>query len=103
MKKLICTLNIVFPILSNAQTAIIKTDINRNIGGIAPKIYGIFMEPIEFSGRRFGLPDTVIYNTMYGNPYDPSSPLADENGFRKDYIGAMKELKITNMRCPGSN
>ncbi|MGA8263563.1 MAG: alpha-L-arabinofuranosidase C-terminal domain-containing protein, partial [Ignavibacteriaceae bacterium] len=42
-------------------------------------------------------------NTVYGNLYDPSSPLADQNGFRKDYIDAMKELKITNMRWPGGN
>jgi alpha-N-arabinofuranosidase len=35
--------------------------------------------------------------------YDPSSPLADENGFRKDYIDAMRELKVTNIRWPGGN
>jgi alpha-N-arabinofuranosidase len=29
--------------------------------------------------------------------------LADENGFRKDYIDAMRELKVTNMRWPGGN
>ena len=50
-----------------------------------------------------GLPDSVNFNTLYGNLYDPSSPLADANGFRKDYIDAMKELKITNMRWPGGN
>ncbi|HEV8271033.1 MAG TPA: alpha-L-arabinofuranosidase C-terminal domain-containing protein, partial [Chitinophagaceae bacterium] len=37
------------------------------------------------------------------NLYDPKSPLANEDGFRKDYIDAMKELKITNMRWPGGN
>jgi alpha-N-arabinofuranosidase len=63
----------------------------------------VFMEPIHFSGRRMGLPDTVDFNTLYGSLYDPSSPLADENGFRKDYIEAMRELKITNMRWPGGN
>jgi alpha-N-arabinofuranosidase len=35
--------------------------------------------------------------------YDPSSSIADENGFRKDYIDAMRELRITNMRWPGGN
>jgi alpha-N-arabinofuranosidase len=49
------------------------------------------------------LPDTVNFNTLYGNLYDPRSPLADANGFRKDYIDAMRELKITNMRWPGGN
>jgi alpha-N-arabinofuranosidase len=87
----------------SAQTAKIKIDKDRIIGEIDPKIYGVFMEPIEFNGKRMGLPDTVSFNTLYGNLYDPSSPLADENGFRKDYTEAMKELKVTNMRWPGGN
>jgi alpha-N-arabinofuranosidase len=86
-----------------AQTAKIKIDVTRIVGEIDPKIYGVFMEPIHFNGKMMGLPDTVDINTLYGNLYDPSSPLADENGFRKDYIDAMKELKITNMRWPGGN
>jgi alpha-N-arabinofuranosidase len=61
------------------------------------------MEPIQFNRGRPGTPDAVSFNTLYGALYDPSSPLADENGFRKDYISAMKELKITNMRWPGGN
>ncbi len=92
-----------FPLHVHAQTAKIKIDIDRTIGEVNPKIYGVFMEPISFSGRRMGLPDTIQFNTMYGSLYDPSSPLADENGFRKDYIEAMRELKITNMRWPGGN
>jgi alpha-N-arabinofuranosidase len=103
MKKLFLTLVLALPFSLLAQTARIKIDVDRTIGEIDPKIYGVFMEPIHFSGRRMGLPDTVSFNTLYGNLYDPSSPLADENGFRKDYIEAMKELKITNMRWPGGN
>jgi len=86
-----------------AQSATIKIDVDRVISDIDPKIYGVFMEPIHFNGRRMGLPDTVDFNTLYGTLYDPKSPLADENGFRKDYIDAMRELKITNMRWPGGN
>lgn len=103
MKKFFFTLLAALPFLMSAQTAKIKIDIDRTIGEIDPKIYGVFMEPIQFSGKRMGLPDTVSFNTLYGNLYDPSSPLADENGFRKDYIDAMKELRITNMRWPGGN
>ncbi len=103
MKKLLFTLLVALPVFLSAQTAKIKIDIDRTIGEIDPKIYGVFMEPIHFNGRRMGLPDTVSFNTVYGNLYDPSSPLADENGFRKDYIEAMKELNITNMRWPGGN
>jgi alpha-L-arabinofuranosidase len=103
MKKLLFTLLLTISFSVFAQTAKIKIDVNRTIGEIDPKIYGVFMEPIHFNGRRMGLPDTVDFNTLYGNLYDPSSPLADGNGFRKDYINAMKELKVTNMRWPGGN
>ncbi|MEG8988590.1 alpha-L-arabinofuranosidase C-terminal domain-containing protein [Ignavibacteria bacterium 4148-Me] len=102
MKKFIIVSLVLFSSLF-AQTAKIKIDIDRKIGEIDPKIYGVFMEPINFSGRRMGLPDTVFFSTLYGNLYDPKSPLADENGFRKDYIEAMRELKITNIRWPGGN
>lgn len=84
-------------------TAVIKIDPDRIISEIDPRIYGVFMEPIHLNGARVGLPDTADFNTLYGTLYDPSSPLADANGFRKDYTDAMKELKITNMRWPGGN
>ena len=103
MKKLLLILLLALPHSLFAQTAVIKIDVDRTIGEIDPNIYGVFMEPIHFNGRRMGLPDTLEFNTLYGNLYDPSSPLADENGFRKDYIDAMKELKVTNMRWPGGN
>ncbi|MBN1406643.1 MAG: hypothetical protein JW956_02575 [Calditrichaceae bacterium] len=103
MKKIIITLLITLSCTAFAQDAKIKIDTERIIGEIDPKIYGVFMEPINFSGRRMGLPDTAMFSTLYGPLYDPSSPLANEDGFRKDYIDAMKELKITNMRWPGGN
>ena len=103
MKKLTITILLLLPLCLFGQTATIKIDIDRTVGVIDPKIYGVFMEPIHFNGKRLGLPDTVDFNTLYGSLYDPSSRLADENGFRKDYIDAMRELKITNMRWPGGN
>ncbi len=103
MKNTIFALFLTFPLSLFAQTAKVKFDADRLIGEIAPKIYGVFMEPIQFSGRRSGLPDATSYNALYGNLYDPTSPLADANGFRKDYIDAIKELGITNMRWPGRN
>jgi len=102
MKKILLALLMVSPWFVNAQNAKIKIDAERSIGEIDPKIYGVFMEPIQISGRR-GLPDSPKLNTLYGTLYNPASPLADENGFRKDFIDAMKELKITNMRWPGGN
>ncbi len=103
MKKLFFYLLLVFPIRMFAQNAKIKIDVDRTISEIDPKIYGVFMEPIHLTGRRLGLPDSVNFNTLYGNLYDPASPLANSDGFRKDYIDAMKELKVTNMRWPGGN
>ena len=103
MKKLLLFVLFALPLPLSAQIARIKIDVDRTIGEIDPRIYGVFMEPIHFRGRMMGLPDTVSFNTMYGNLYDPASSLADENGFRKDYIEAARELRITNMRWPGGN
>ncbi len=103
MKKIFFTLLSAFPLYLCAQNATIKIDVNRAIGEIDPNIYGVFMEPIHFNGRRMGLPDSVDFNTLYGNLYDPSSPLANADGFRKDYVDALKELKVANMRWPGGN
>ncbi|MEP6951034.1 MAG: alpha-L-arabinofuranosidase C-terminal domain-containing protein [Ginsengibacter sp.] len=103
MKKNLFTLLSLLPLSLLAQNATIKIDVDRTIGEIDRNIYGVFMEPIHFNGRRMGLPDSVEFNTLYGNLYDPSSPLANEDGFRKDYIDALKELKVTNMRWPGGN
>jgi alpha-L-arabinofuranosidase len=103
MKKLILLFLTTIPFLISAQTAKIKIDVDRIISEIDPNIYGVFMEPIHFNGKMIGLPDSVSFNTLYGTLYDPNSPLADANGFRKDYIEAMKELKVTNMRWPGGN
>lgn len=86
-----------------AQTATIKIDIERPIGEIDPKIYGVFMEPIHFSRPMPGQEEIVSGNTLYGPLYNPDSRLADENGFNKDFIEAARELKITNMRRPGGN
>ena len=83
MKKLFFTVVSFLPLSLFAQNATIKIDVNRKISDIDPKIYGVFMEPITISGRR-GLPDSPMVSTLYGNLYDPSSPLADADGFRKD-------------------
>jgi alpha-N-arabinofuranosidase len=75
--------------LSSQPTATIKIDLDRKIGEVDPKIYGAFIEPIR--------------NIVYGSIYDPASPLADENGFRKDYLQLVRELKIPVVRWPGGN
>ncbi len=75
--------------LTAQEPAVIKIDFDRKIDQVAPNIYSAFVEPIR----------TVVY----GNIYDPKSPLADENGFRKDFIDFAKELNIRSVRWPGGN
>ncbi|KAL2131353.1 hypothetical protein VTI74DRAFT_5242 [Chaetomium olivicolor] len=61
----------------------------NKIARIDDNIYGGFTEHM---GR-----------CIYGGIYDPGNPLSDENGFRKDVIEALKELKVPVVRYPGGN
>jgi alpha-N-arabinofuranosidase len=73
--------------LHSQEPAAIKIDFDRKIGAVDPNIYGSFIESM------------VVYRGIY----EPSSPLADENGFRKDFIQIVKELNIPVVRWPGGN
>jgi alpha-N-arabinofuranosidase len=92
LRSLICCMilsGLVSGNLLSQEPAVIKIDFDRKTGIVDPNIYSAFVEPIR----------TVVYGTIY----DPSSPLADENGFRKDFIQLIKELKIRTLRWPGGN
>ena len=52
-----------------------------------PMIFGGFLE-------HFG-------DQIYGGVFEPNSPLADKDGFRKDVVAALKELNTTAVRWPG--
>ncbi|HTY00416.1 MAG TPA: alpha-L-arabinofuranosidase C-terminal domain-containing protein, partial [Bacteroidota bacterium] len=93
---------LVYPLALSAQQARISIDTSRVIGAIDPKIYGMFMEPIQFNPGRFG-PNDLPRNTLYGTVYNPGSPFANKDGFDTRYIEAARELKITNIRWPGGN
>jgi alpha-L-arabinofuranosidase len=67
----------------------ITLDTNHVIGEISPLLFGGFAEHI---GR-----------CIYGGIYDVGSPLADERGFRRDCVAALKEMGITILRYPGGN
>lgn len=75
--------------LMSQGNAVIKIDFDRTIGTVDRNIYGTFVEPIR--------------NVVYGSIYDPASPFADENGFRKDFVRLVRELKIPVVRWPGGN
>ena len=64
-------------------------DKDFRIGRIDDRIYGSF---IEHLGRA-----------VYGGIYEPGHPLADEQGFRKDVIDAVKKLGVPIVRYPGGN
>ena len=59
------------------------------IGVVDPKLYGAFLEHL---GRA-----------IYGGVYEPGHPKADENGFRKDVIGLIRELGTPIVRYTGGN
>jgi alpha-N-arabinofuranosidase len=67
----------------------IKIDPERIIGEIDRNIFGGFAEHL---GR-----------CIYGGIYEPGSPLADEQGFRKDVLDALRRLRIPIVRYPGGN
>ena len=94
MKRLLTIVALGVSFIASAQNALIRFDKDRPTGEIDRNIYGVFMEPI---GRANGS------NIVYGPLYDPSSPLANSDGFRTDVIDAMRELQIPNMRWPGGN
>jgi len=53
----------------------------------SPRLFGGFIE--HFDGQ------------IYGGIYDPGSPLSDKQGFRRDVVAALKELKLAIVRWPG--
>ena len=59
------------------------------IGRISPRLYGGFLEPIG----------TMVNGSMF----NPKHPTADEQGFRKDWIDALKAAGIPSVRLPGGN
>lgn len=76
--------------LSFAQErAVIKIDTDRTIAEIDPLLYGNFSEHLG--------------QGIYGGLYDPQSSQADENGFRKDVIDHLQDLKVSILRWPGGN
>lgn len=59
-----------------------RNEINKNI-------FGHFMEHSA--------------DVIYGSVYDPENPAADEDGFRKDVIEMLREVKVPMLRYPGGN
>ena len=71
------------------KKAEIIADKHYLIDEVDPRIYGSFIEQL---GRA-----------VYEGIYQPESPFADEEGFRKDVIDFVRELKVPVVRYPGGN
>ena len=65
------------------------TDKDMCKAAVDRRIYSSF---IEHLGRA-----------VYGGIYEPGHPEADKNGFRKDVIDLIKELRVPYVRYPGGN
>lgn len=72
-----------------AQTAKITVHPSFQIGEISPRLFSTFLEPIG----------TMVNGTMY----NPKHPTADEQGFRTDFIDALKVTGMPAVRLPGGN
>ena len=71
------------------KKAQIILDKDYQIGRIDERLYGSF---IEHLGRA-----------VYGGIYEPGHPEADEQGFRKDVMRAVRKLGVPIVRYPGGN
>lgn len=71
------------------ETPSISVNPRHKLSKINDNIYGGFTEHM---GR-----------CIYGGIYDPGNPLSDVNGFRKDVIEALQELRVPVIRYPGGN
>jgi alpha-N-arabinofuranosidase len=75
--------------MADPFSAQVVIDSNRTIGEISPLLFGGFAEHM---GR-----------CIYEGIYDPQSPHADERGYRKDVLAALKNWNLSVLRYPGGN
>lgn len=71
------------------KKAKLKLDRDFTIAPVDKRIFSTFIESIR--------------DIVYGNLYNPEHPTADEQGFRKDVLELMRDLKSTAIRYPGGN
>ena len=73
----------------NMKEARLKIDRDFAIAKVDQRIFSTFIESIR--------------DIVYGCIYNPEHPTADEQGFRKDVLELMRELRSTAIRYPGGN
>ncbi len=60
---------------------------NQTVGQADRMLYGHFLEH--------------FHRQIYGGVYDPTSPFADEDGFRSDVLDALRRIRTPIIRWPG--
>ena len=58
-------------------------------------------ESIPYNRAILGQFVEHFHRQVYGGIFEPGSPLADERGFRRDVIDALRELRVPVVRWPG--
>ena len=71
------------------KTAVMTLDRDVSLAPVDPRLFGSFLEHL---GRA-----------IYGGIYCPGHPCADEQGFRKDVLALVRELRVPLVRYPGGN
>jgi len=72
--------------MKQAKMTLVK---EYTVGEVDERIFGSFIEHWN--------------RAVYTGIYEPGHPLADENGFRKDVLEAVKRLRVPTVRYPGGN
>ncbi len=75
--------------MADAKTATLIVDKDFIISDVDPRLYGSFVEHL---GRA-----------VYGGIYEKGHPTADEDGFRRDVLDLVRELRVSIVRYPGGN
>lgn len=93
-----------FLCLSTLLFAVQATSYGEN-GKVEAKTNGFTVtsdgSKIKYNGMIFGQFIEHFDNQVYGGLYDPTSQIADEDGFRTDVIEAIKAIKPAIVRWPG--
>jgi alpha-N-arabinofuranosidase len=83
---------LVSPVITYAQKNVqakLNIDLNAEYQVYDRMIFGQFIEH--------------FHRQVYGGIFEPGSKLSDEQGFRKDVIEALRELKVPVVRWPGGS
>lgn len=62
---------------------------------------GVTSDPREYNRMIFGQFIEHFHRQIYGGIFEPGSKLSDDQGFRKDVIQALLDLKVPVVRWPG--